>query len=169
MQDITLAVKLKISDEVTKHRLPKAVKTVLEWVLGNDIDGAEILTAGPIGEDIDVAIVNQPISTLMSAADILDEFDDDELLEELIRRKRTLIPSIWNIEDFRPVIEENEDCADFTADQVDTVLETFMTQASAPLQDILGERGNEFISDFWDLHKDDLITDIRLSTKTKQP
>lgn len=87
----------------------------------------------------------------------LKQFDTDELIAEL--RTRNLVLSIWNKDDFSPVILEDEDCADLTEEEVDQAADAALHEMKRNLEDHLGSKGNEFIADMWYADVRDTVMD----------
>lgn len=73
---------------------------------------------------------------------------DDELLTEI--RSRGMVPSVWNVEDVDSLIEEDDAAADLTPEQAKQAAQLFLDRVGSGLEDILGERGNSYLTDRWD-------------------
>lgn len=90
----------------------------------------------------------------------LSNATDEQLIEEMMRRRETLVASIWTSEDTRPIIEEDDECAHLTDDQKNDVAQEFLAYARRELQDALGNRGNDFLSDRWAIDSEEIIAKV---------
>lgn len=86
----------------------------------------------------------------------LKEFSDQDLLGELRRRGHVL--SVWSAEDAKSAIEESEEAAGLDEAALQEAAEALLDLGGRQLEDILGSRGNEALSDFWAMFKDDILS-----------
>ena len=83
----------------------------------------------------------------------------DEILNELHSRVGTY-PSIWTKEDVVDLIGHYDDprLHDASDEQFDQMSENFMLANGSDLMDALAERGNDWLSNRWELDKEEIIT-----------
>lgn len=103
----------------------------------------------------------------MSDAAILKDVPTDELIAEL-RRRPGIVPSIWSTEDVTSLIEDEPDCAHLTEQQAEKLAIVFLETSGRALEDVLAERGNGFLADRWDDHKEHLLSEIRAAIATAE-
>src|SRR5690606_32862477 len=80
---------------------------------------------------------------------------DDELLSEL--RSRDVVLSAWSVEDVVPVIEEDEEFGAASDEEIRSLASDALAFTAKQLEDVLGSRGNEHLSDMWPAFKDEII------------
>jgi hypothetical protein len=100
---------------------------------------------------------------------VLTDVSDEDLVDELLRRRATLVASLWNIDDVRELVGKDTDCADLSEEQVTEGALLLLTRVSDGLQDVLAERGNNYTAERWDDLKDEILTQIRGSTPDLGP
>lgn len=83
----------------------------------------------------------------------------DEILNELHNRVG-IYPSIWTKEDVVDLIGHYDDprLHDASDEQFDQMSENFMLANGSDLMDALAERGNDWLSNRWELDKEEIIT-----------
>lgn len=89
----------------------------------------------------------------------LKDIPTDDLIAEL-RRRPGIVPSIWNTEDVSSLIEDEPACAALTEEQGDALAVAFLESNGRFLENVLAERGNDFLADRWDIEKERLISEI---------
>lgn len=73
---------------------------------------------------------------------------DGQLIEELLRRQG-LAASIWTVEDALSAMRGDEDLEGKDDEELKPVALAFLAKVSSGLRDVLGERGNDYLSDRW--------------------
>jgi len=86
-------------------------------------------------------------------SDTFKEFSDQDLLGEL--RRRGYVLSAWSVEDARSAIENGDE--DYDEALVQEMAEALLDRSDRQLEDILGSRGNEALSDMWAMFKDEIV------------
>ena len=94
----------------------------------------------------------------MTALD-LSTVSTDALLDELLKRPG-LVSSIWNVEDVREIVAGGEECEILDDAQVEAVCAEFLGHAARGLTDVLGQRGNDFLSDYWASNRSEILRDV---------
>lgn len=89
----------------------------------------------------------------------LSGFSDDELVSELLARG-TLTASVWNAEDCRSVIEEDETCSELTNEQVAEAALEFLSISRSNLVDAVSQRGNDYPNDAWSEFRDEVLASV---------
>ena len=89
----------------------------------------------------------------------LNDATDAEILDEI--RARGIVASIWSKADTTSPIEDDEDAADLSDEQLDRAAQLFLEGAEGGLTDILGQRGNDYLSDKWAELKDEILSAVR--------
>lgn len=90
-----------------------------------------------------------------SVAD-LSGVSDEALVEELLKRTG-LVCSIWNSEDVRSFIEDDEATKDFTEEQINAACAEFLCRVSDELQGHLGDQGNFKLGLWWEINGADVL------------
>lgn len=85
----------------------------------------------------------------------------DEILNELHSRVETY-PSIWTKEDIVDLIGHYDDprLHDMSDEQLDEMAKNFMLATGSDLMDALAERGNDWLSNRWEIEKEEIITSV---------
>lgn len=96
----------------------------------------------------------------------LSDVSDEDLDDELLRLRATLVASVSNIDDVRKLVAKDPDCADLSEEQVTEGALLLLTRVSNGLQDVLAERGNNYTAERWDELKDEILRQTRGSTST---
>lgn len=86
-------------------------------------------------------------------SDAFKEFSDQDLLGEL--RRRGYVLSAWSVEDARSAIENGDE--EYDEALVQEMAEALLDRSDRQLEDILGSRGNEALSDMWAMFKDEIV------------
>jgi hypothetical protein len=68
--------------------------------------------------------------------------------------------SIWNREDVRSFVAEDEACSGFSDEQVEQACGAFLERAGRDLQDHLGGQGNFFLGMFWEREGADIFKSV---------
>jgi len=97
----------------------------------------------------------------VGAAVNLEAATTDDLIKEL--RSRGLVVSAWNIEDVRPILGDDEEFAerleDMSGEEVNDLCEAVLLHPDNKLEDILAERGNTHLADFWSMYGKDVVSE----------
>ena len=101
-------------------------------------------------------------ATAEKPATDLSGVDTLTLTNELERRR--VISSVWTIEDVRSAIEDDEAVQDLDNEQFEAVINEMFDDMSSGLQDILGERGNAYISEIWDFRGESILARVKGAT-----
>lgn len=89
----------------------------------------------------------------------LKDFSDQDLINEL--QKRGLVPVVWNHEDAAGPILDDEAAEDLDEAQVEKAARLLLARAEEGLNDILGERGNNYLADRWSELSDEILAEVR--------
>jgi len=101
----------------------------------------------------------------MSDQPNLTDVSDDLLMAEL--RNRGYVLSIWSKEDVVSLVEDDEDCADLTDEQVQEAAQLALDEMGSGLEEVLGSRGNDYTLDRWESDvKDTVLAAIKDATPT---
>ncbi len=122
MAQVTLSVGMNVRRKLNPSKLSQAVKRVLEWSLRNDIEGAEVLEAGAIGETIHVAITGG-WSALHP--------DFETMSEDGIRRYLAENATYVASDDLTDTMEELLETAEMVSDRKDEDLQDLMPAGTA--------------------------------------
>lgn len=93
----------------------------------------------------------------MTALD-LSNVSTDALLDELLKRPG-MVSSIWSVEDVREIVAEDEECEILDDAQLEAVCTQFLSRAARGLSDVLGQRGNDYLSDHWASNRSEILRD----------
>lgn len=88
-------------------------------------------------------------------SDAIKDFSDQDLLGELRRRGHVL--SVWSVEDAKSAITDSDEGDDLDGAMLERAAEALLDGSSRSLEDILGSRGNEHLSDMWSLQRDEIL------------
>lgn len=89
----------------------------------------------------------------------LKDATEQELLAEMERRG--IVASTWNKEDAKHPIRDDADAEDLSDEQLEKASELFLERAAEALRDIVGGRGNDFLTDKWNLEKEEILAEVR--------
>lgn len=84
---------------------------------------------------------------------------DEQLIGEILRRQG-LAASIWNVEDALGAIRGDEDLEGKTDEELRPLALAFLMRIASGLQDVLGERGNDYLSDRWFDLRDKIAAEV---------
>lgn len=77
-----------------------------------------------------------------------------------ILRRRGLVPSVFGPDDVEADIENDPDTADFSDEEKWTLQCELFGLAAKGLDERLSEKGNDYLSDRWAEHREDLIAEV---------
>jgi hypothetical protein len=89
----------------------------------------------------------------------LSVIESEALVTEL--RCRGLVVSTWGTDDATTVLENDDSTSCLTDEQFDLLEAKLFEKASATLEDLLADRGNQHISDTWDIYSPTLMAEVR--------
>lgn len=91
----------------------------------------------------------------MTTSPNLEDLSDQALVAELERRGHAV--SLWTAEDFAGPIREDGDLQGRDEDFVESAAAQLRFRAQDGLTDILGQRGNDYLSDRWSELRNEVI------------
>jgi len=89
----------------------------------------------------------------------------EDLVAEIMHRA-DVIPSIWNLDDAKQLIVDDADCGDLTDAQAEEAARMFTSGVRDGMEDILGQRGNDYLSDRWQMDKAAILTGLEAGEPT---
>ena len=96
----------------------------------------------------------------------------DASIEELVAELRSrgshlVIPSVWTVEDARGVVDSDDAIGELNlTDEQKDRLAAALFAGAAGIEDILGQRGNDYLADLFEVERETLVAEMLAAPST---
>jgi hypothetical protein len=97
---------------------------------------------------------------------ILEGVESYELINLL--RRRGLVPCVFGPDDAEADIENDADACDFSDEEKAVLMNGLLARSAHRLEDVLSQKGNDYLSDRWQEFRVDLIAEV-VSARSPSP
>ena len=111
--------------------------------------------------DSEIAILLDGIAAIRRANPMAESLA--ERLNPLERKFTTAkdnYASIWSVEDVHDMIEEDEATDGLGGETISVIAQSFFRLATWSMDDILGQRGNDYLQTLWDIERNHIISEV---------
>jgi hypothetical protein len=111
--------------------------------------------------DSEIAILLDGIAAIRRANPMAEGLTERlNPLERKLTTAKDNYASIWSVEDVHDMIEEDEATDGLGGETISVIAQSFFRLATWSMDDILGQRGNDYLQTLWDIERNHIISEV---------